>query len=101
MSNFDDLEVFKFNCFTWSYKMRFNSAVKSSIAVVLLSIDADSELTRLIVIDIVLIDSLMSCNSWFNNFDFLLTVNSSMTEVLTIIRCFLNIFLINNHCFYT
>ena len=43
--------------------MRFNSAAESSIAIVLLSIDADSELTRLIVIDIVLIDSLMSCNS--------------------------------------
>ena len=80
--------------------MRFNLAIKSSIVIVLLSINADSELTRLIVIDIVLIDSLMSYNSWFNNFDFLLIVSSSITEVLTAIRCFLNIFLINNHCFH-
>ena len=63
MSNFDDLEVFRFNHFTWSCEMRFNLAVKSSITIVLLSIDTDLELTRLIVIDIVLIDSLMSCNS--------------------------------------
>ena len=43
--------------------MRFNSAVEFSIVIVLLSISADLKLTRLIVIDIVLIDSLMSCNS--------------------------------------
>ena len=101
MSNFNDLEVFKFNYFTWSYKIRFNLAVKSSIVIILLSINVDSELIRLIVIDIVLIDSLMSYNSWFDDFNFLLIVNNSITEVLTIIRCFLNIFLINNYCFHT
>ena len=81
--------------------MRFNLAVKFSIVIVLLSIDADSELTRLIVIDIVLIDSLMSCNSWFNDFDFLLIISDSMIKVFTAARCFLNIFLINNCCFHT
>ena len=43
--------------------MRFNLVTKSSIAIVLLSINADPELTRLIVIDIILINSLMSYNS--------------------------------------
>ena len=81
--------------------MRFNLAVEFSITIVLLSINIDSELTRLIVIDIVLINSLMSCNSWFNNFDFLLIIDNSITEVLTAVRCFLNIFLINNYCFHT
>ena len=98
--NFDDSKVFRFNHFTWSYKMRFNLAIKSSIAIVLLSINVDLKLTRLIVIDIVLIDSLMSYNSWFNNFDFLLIVNSSMIKIFTAVRCFLNIFLINNYCFH-
>ena len=101
ISNFNDLEVFRFNYFTWSCKIRFNSATKSSIAIVLLSINVDLKLTRLIVIDIVLIDSLMSHNSWFNNFNFLLIISSSITEVLTVARCFLNIFLINDYHFYT
>ena len=63
MSNFNDLKVFRFNHFTWSYKMRFNLTAKSSIAIVLLSINVDLKLIRLIVIDIVLINSLISCNS--------------------------------------
>ena len=101
MSNFDDLRAFRFNCFIQSCKMRFNLVTESSIAVVLSSIDIDSELTRLIVIDIVLIDSLMSYNSWFDDFNFLLIISSSMIKVSTAMRCFLNIFLINNHHFHT
>ena len=63
MSNFDDLEVLRFNHFTWSYKMRFNSAAKFSIVIVLLSINIDSELIKLRVIDIAIIDSLISYKS--------------------------------------
>ena len=63
MSNFDDLKVFRFNYFTWSCKIRFNSAAEFNIAIVLLSIDIDSKLIKLRVIDIVIIDSLTSCKS--------------------------------------
>ena len=79
--------------------MRFNLAAKSSIAIVLLSINVDSESIKLRVIDIVIIDSLISCKSWFDSFIFLLIVDSSIAEVLTTISCFLNIFLFNN-CYF-
>ena len=100
ISNFDNLKVFRFNHFTWSCKMRFNSVIEFSIAVVLSSIDVDSELIKLRVIDIAIIDSLISYKSWFNDFIFLLIINSSMTEVLTVTSYFLNIFLLNNCCFH-
>ena len=100
MSNFNDSKVFRFNCFTWSCEMRFNSAIKFSITIVLLSIDVDSESIKLRVIDIAVIDSLISYKSWFNNFIFLLIISSSITEILTAVSCFLNIFLLNNCCFH-
>ena len=100
MLNFDDLKVFRFNYFTWSCEMRFNLAAEFSIAIVLLSINVDLESIKLRVIDIAVIDSLISCKSWFDDFIFLLIVSSSMTEVFTAVRCFLNIFLFNNHCFH-
>ena len=100
MSNFDDSEVFRFNCFTWSYKMRFNSVAESSIAIVLSSINVDSELIKLRVIDIAIIDSLISYKNWFDDFIFLLIVSSSIVKVLTAVSWFLNIFLLNNCCFY-
>ena len=43
--------------------MRFNSSAESSIVIVLLSIDVDLELIKLRVIDIAIIDSLISCKS--------------------------------------
>ena len=43
--------------------MRFNSVAESSIAIVLLSINIDLESIKLRVIDIVIIDSLISYKS--------------------------------------
>ena len=63
MSNFNNLEVFRFNHFTWSCEIRFNLTVEFSITVVLLSIDIDSKSIKLRVIDIAIIDSLISYKS--------------------------------------
>ena len=67
---------------------------------IVLNINADLELMRLIITDITKIDSLMSYNDCFNNFIFLLIVDNSMIKNLTAAKSFINIFLINNYYFH-